>query len=589
MASNDKYLLDQLLLENQNRVAPELSESEFFEVFTAELLLKNYGLSYDEIEMGIIGGGNDGGIDAIYAFVDDELIVPDSEFSEAKTIELFVIQAKRTPSYSETAINALVSTFHELLDLETNLDQFSTAYNSDLLGFFRNFRNVYRSLITKFPTLTFNFNYVTKGNSSEVHPNVSRRTDTLKERIKERFSDFEYAFNFYGARDLLELSRKQSVPSLSLRIIESLSPADGGYVCLVALKDYFDFITDNSGKRRQMIFDANVREYEGSVEVNKGIRKTLKEENKDINFWWLNNGITIVAAKAAQSGKNLILEDAKVVNGLQTSQEIYRHFSNDSDAMDERLILVRIVEINKEVIRNEIIKATNSQSRIPAYSLRATEVIQHDIEQDFLFNGLYYDRQKNFYKNLGKPKNQIVSIQYLSQAVGAIILQRPNDSRGRPTSLMKSDDVYDQIFNQNYPIELYLKCARLMRIIDNYLRVDAPDYAIKEKTNLRFPMAMFISSFLVGTINVKPDEFANVSLDDIDKTLLKNSANHTWQIFEKLKREKSLDGDLVAKNKDFDQAVLERLRSIFSSTAEINMEIDPLELVENRFDQEQGF
>lgn len=573
MASNDKYLLDQLLLENQNRIAPELSESDFFEIFSAELLLKNYGLSYDEIETGIIGGGNDGGIDAIYGFVDDELIVPDSEFSNAKTIELVVIQAKRTAGYQEGAINSLISTFHDLLDLEADLDSYSGAYNSDLIGFFRTFRAVYRSLITKFPLLSFSFNYVTKGNSSEVHPNVDRRTITLRERIQERFSEFEYVFNFYGARDLLELARKQSVPSLNLRITEALSAVDGGYVCLVSLQDYFDFITDESDKRRQLIFDANVREYEGSVEVNKGIRKTLQAGNEEINFWWLNNGITIVAANATLSSKDLILEDAKVVNGLQTSQEIYRHFSSNPELEDYRLILIRVIKTNKESIRNEIIKATNSQSRIPAYSLRATESIHHDIEQDFLFNGLYYDRQKNFYKNQGKPKNQIISIQYLAQAVGAIILQRANDSRGRPTSLIKSEEIYSQIFNEKYPIDLYLKCARLMRIIDNYLRSEAPEYASKEKTNLRFPMGMFISAYLVGTVSIRPELFVNTTLDEVDSSLLLSVANHTWQMFEQLKREKSMDGDLVAKNKEFDQVVLDRIKAVISGKQQLDLRL----------------
>jgi hypothetical protein len=569
MATNDPYLLNQLLLESQNKIAPELSESEFFELYVAELLLKNYGLSYEEIENGVIGGGNDGGVDAIYGFVDDELIVADSDFSDAKNIELIIIQAKRSPGYKEGLINSLISTFHDLLDWEKDLDHFASSYNSDLIEFFRDFRSVHRSLATKFPKLKFSFNYVTKGNSSEVHANVIKRTETLKEQIAGRFSEFEFSFDFYGARDLLNLARKQSTPALTIKVAETLSPDDGGYVCLVALQDYFEFITDESGKRRQMIFDANVREYEGLVEVNKGIRNTLESENKNINFWWLNNGITIVATKASLSGKILALEDAKVVNGLQTSQLIFRHFSSTDGIKDDRLILIRVIETENEEVRNDIIKATNSQSRIPAYSLRATEPIHHDIEQDFLHNGLYYDRQKNYYKNQGLPKNRIVSIQHLAQAVGAIVLQRPNDSRGRPTSLIKSDELYEQVFSTNYPIGLYLKCARLMRLVDNHLRSSVPDYVANEKRNLRFAMAMFIACLLVKSPNMTAVLFAEVSLDELDDELLSKSTNQIWEAYEAQKTLKSLDGDLIAKNKDFDLVVLNKVKAILNGEQDL--------------------
>ena len=91
---------------------------------------------------------------------------------------------------------------------------------------------------------------------------------------------------------------------------------------MVKLKDYKKFITDENNHRIQSIFDVNVREYEGAVEVNKAIRRTLENPMRDINFWWLNNGITIVATKAPMISGDLVLEDSKVVNGLQTSQEV---------------------------------------------------------------------------------------------------------------------------------------------------------------------------------------------------------------------------------------------------------------------------
>lgn len=49
----------------------------FFEYFTACQLLKDYALSSEELENGIIGGGNDGGCDACYILLNNEIITSD--------------------------------------------------------------------------------------------------------------------------------------------------------------------------------------------------------------------------------------------------------------------------------------------------------------------------------------------------------------------------------------------------------------------------------------------------------------------------------------------------------------------------------
>jgi hypothetical protein len=38
----------------------------------------------------------------------------------------------------------------------------------------------------------------------------------------------------------------------------------------------------------------------------------------------------------------------------------------------------------------------------------------------------------------------------------AIALQRPNDARAHPSSLLKRNEDYEKVFNRSYPIALYL-------------------------------------------------------------------------------------------------------------------------------------
>lgn len=53
MALNDQIVLEHLLQDQKNRIALNATESEFFELFTAEQVLKNYDLSYEEIQFEI--------------------------------------------------------------------------------------------------------------------------------------------------------------------------------------------------------------------------------------------------------------------------------------------------------------------------------------------------------------------------------------------------------------------------------------------------------------------------------------------------------------------------------------------------------
>ena len=99
------------------------------------------------------------------------------------------------------------------------------------------------------------------------------------------------------------------------------------YVALVNLSDYFKFITSPTGELPRHIFESNVRDYQGHVTVNKAIQDSLEAAEGE-DFWWLNNGVTIIASSATFStAKTLKIDFPEVVNGLQTSNEIFNYFS----------------------------------------------------------------------------------------------------------------------------------------------------------------------------------------------------------------------------------------------------------------------
>lgn len=562
MNANDKIILEQIIDQEHKERAGSSSKSEFFEIFVAEQVLKDYDLGYDEIESGIIGGANDGGIDSMYVLVNGELALEDFDISTLKkgvVIDTVLIQAKLTDSFGETAIDKMTSATEELFNLGKDLNSMKSVFNDGLRASVANFRRIYSGLASKFPELRFRYIYATKG--SDPHPNVQRKADTLGEKLKGLFSHADFSFNFLGAAELLTHARREPPTAHSLILAENpiSSTGDIGYVALVKIRDFDAFIRDEAGKLRRNLFEANVRDYQGSTAVNEEIADSLKvKEGED--FWWLNNGVTIVAAKATVSAKTLTLEDPQIVNGLQTSNEIYRHFSDANTTGDERNLLVRVIVPTKPESRDRVIKATNSQTNIPPASLRATDKIHRDIEEHLRPYGLFYDRRKNLHKNEGRPINQIIGIPLMAQAVMAIMLQRPDDARARPSSLLKKDEDYTKVFSTSTPIGAYRLCATIIRKIDSLMRAD-PTLDARERNNLLFYVAMRTAAIATRKKAPSAADVAAIDLTLVNEDTIIKSFEAVKSIYDRMG-----GGDQIAKGSQFVLAVKAEIEAVLEAT-----------------------
>jgi hypothetical protein len=237
----------------------------------------------------------------------------------------------------------------------------------------------------------------------------------------------------------------------------------------------------------------------------------------------LNNGVTVIAGKASQSGKALTIEDPQIVNGLQTSTEVYNYCKEFNTDGDNRKVLVRVIVPAEQESRDRIIKATNSQTPVQPASLRATDKIHRDIEEFFRPRGLFYDRRKNFYKNKGKPRDRIVGIPHLAQAVMSILLQRPDIARARPSSLLKKDDDYAKVYSNKYPIQMYYTCAEAMRRIEEFLKSSESGLVTKDRNNLRFYVVMHVVAVLAEHSSISPDVVAKLDVANLDEKHIKAS------------------------------------------------------------------
>ena len=528
MNSNSKQLLNDVLLQQRLNRAPDISEQDYFEIFCAEQILKNFQLSYDELQNGIVDGEHDGGIDSAYAFVNGELVYEDLEcdkFKGSVDIELHLIQSKTSAGFSEATVNRFISSTRHLLRLEEDYEKL-TQYNEAVKGILDNFRQTYRKLAAKFPTLKLRYYYASKGATAAIHKNLKKKAEELEKVARDLFPEADVAMKFLGAQHLLELARQRPETTHTLQVKKHLSDVDG-YVVLTPLTSYSEFLRDSTGEVRDELFESNVRDFQGVTEVNKEIEHTLRSESV-VDFWWMNNGITILASRATLNGDTVMIENPQIVNGLQTSKQIANHLQS-SDA-DNRSVMVKIVSSEDEETRDKIIKATNSQNRIQSATLRATDKVQRDIEDALKSANLYYDRRKNYYKNEGKPRDRIISISLMAQATMSIILGRPDSARARPSSLIKSDDDYSKVFSESFPISFYVNAAGLIHRVLLVLRTRS-EMTARDRTNLRFYVLYWLAAVETNCVQPNVGQIAALDIDAITDDDIEEAIDAVWHFY----------------------------------------------------------
>ena len=554
MPSNDQIILKQLLEKRKTERAPEMSDADFFELFTAEQVLKDYDLAYDEIQDGVVGDGGDGGIDSIHVFINGALLREDTKLAMFRTdiaIELHIAQAKRSPGFSEGAIQKLCASAADLLDLSKDVNSFKGVYNDNLRAIVGRFRDAHQRFAGKLPKLSLHYHYATLG--EQVHPNIERQVDNLKAVVTGLFSSADFRFDFVGAKDLLQLARRTPMRAHLMALAENpISVKDNSFVCLVSIPAYFDFITDD-GRFRSGLFDANVRDYQGKVEINRAIRQTL-DSPADEDFWWLNNGVTIIASDAQHSAKSLTIRDPQIVNGLQTSHEIFSALSSKQPNGDERKVLVRVIVPKSDESYQRIVRATNSQTTVPPASLRATDPIHRDIEDYLKSQRLYYERRKNFYKNEGRPRDAIISIPYLSQAIMSVVLGQPNDARARPSTLIKNNEDYHRVFNPTLPIEVYAICVKLVKRVESYLKQKGLNSG--DASNLRFHLAYFAARLALNRPTPAVAQLKALDLGTLDDAFLAKCLGDVEAIYKRLG-----GNDQVAKSPKFIEELARKIKA----------------------------
>lgn len=571
--SNNKIILEGCIRTFKETNEIDLTESEVFEIFSLSQIHKDRNITYENIISSIVDGGNDGGIDSIMVFIDEEFVesIDDLEnfnFANKTNSKFIITQCKKENSFKEGPLDKLITTIPVLFDLEKNELALLSRFNSDLVEQALLLIEVWKNTAISGGKISLEYIYTCNASEIVINDVFKQKTNQLIEISKNCLSTNEVYFSAYSCNELLELYQKQKSNRLSIEFKDRPLSTDFedhgiGYIGTVKLANYKAFLKSENGDIRDDLFESNIRHFQGLVDVNKKIKQTI-ENPSDEDFWWLNNGITIIAEEPKEVGKKLSIENIQIVNGLQTSYSIFNNHNEDQD--DQRSVLVKvIINKNKETTDN-IIASTNSQNPVSATLLRATEPVQRNLELFFLNEGYYYDRRKNYYKNQGKPATKIFSIQLTAQAIQSIAFDDPHTARSRPTSLLKTENTYKRIFNPNKDFKGFLNCCLIYKKGHNFW-LRHQDTAEKNKTsNFKLHIGCLLTKDHFKKVNISFNEISEIDVNDITQEQFNESISFlSLNIDQYLIDNQGTNLINIAKSKDFTEYLFQQLENKYSS------------------------
>ncbi len=208
MRDDDRIMLEEIIKQQKERYSPSMRPDKYFELFSAEQILKSrgYDLATDQIEGGNIGNGGDGGADSIFLLVNHKMVREDTNLAayqdQQLTIDLVIIQSKHEASFGEIALKNFLDLTDNCLRLSSDLSSVSrTLYKQSLLNVVGWFHTVYKKALSQRPILKVSFYYASLGEHIDIK--VSARADVLRTRLTEYFSKAECEVELAGAKRLL--------------------------------------------------------------------------------------------------------------------------------------------------------------------------------------------------------------------------------------------------------------------------------------------------------------------------------------------------------------------------------------------------
>ena len=451
---------------------------------------------------GIVDGGNDFGVDALYG-----------EPLDNGEIRVFLIQGKYKrklkgdSAFPETGVVKLIEAVSVLFDPEKNI-----TLNPHLRERVEEIRSFVREgAIPRVVSIAAN--------------NGTLWSREAQERIDNASKEFgrQVEWRHAGSAELLELMQAEDPISATLQLSGQAVVESFGFRRALVGRMRVAELARLANEHGDRLFEKNIRRYLGldGNRVNEAIAATLREKQEQSNFYFYNNGITITCSQFRHNALQdqnwqVKLSDLQIVNGGQTTrtvQEIDRQTGAGSAE-----ILVRIYELQSDDddFVEAITYATNSQNPVDLRDLKANDQRQKNLATSILELGYAYRAKRE--NRPVSPKEFTSAV--VAEAVLAVWRRRPHQARFRSREHFGA--LYDTIFTKDLNGAQAVTAALLLRHAENRRKrrsEDAPDFLAYGS---RF-VAMLMGDYLLRDMDISLGELNHRNFPQALKLTEENS------------------------------------------------------------------
>ena len=474
----------------RDRGFSHLRPDELFEAFVASSVLRKYHQSdITDTEDGLlVGGGNDGGLDAVAILVNGRPARTEEDVQffvdnlRRLDVEFVFVQAKESSTFNAADIGSFtygVERFFAAVSGNDPLIQF----NSDILQLVHLCRGVYQQSIKMQHNPKCYLYYVTTGKWTDAVDPSGRLSDGVT-RLHQLniFSDItalpvdaELLKAIYRE---LERGVVKDVEFSKTAVFPRIDEVDDAYIGLLSGDEFIKMVSTDDGQLNGELFYDNVRDFQGNNPVNGEINNTLAEPSLRRNFPLLNNGVTIVAREITRKGDTFTIADFQIVNGCQTTHVL---FQNRESIGPETFIPVKLVATRDRQVITEVIKATNRQTAVLPEALESLTPFHKELEDFYAVresardpgDRIYYERRSKQYARDNISPRNIVSLTGQIKSFIAMFLNEPHSHPRYYGELLRSYE--GRLFGNDHKPEPYYASGVTLLTVEKWLNARPED------------------------------------------------------------------------------------------------------------------
>ena len=404
----------------------------------------------------ITDGGNDGGFDAAYIAQSGE-----------GTLNVVLFQAKYTRdlekenNFPANAVEKSVNTIKNIFDANRQMELNDKS---------RITVNEIRSFLADgvIPYVTF----VLINNGTKWNKDAQNHIDN--EFIGQKQVEFVY----FNHQDIIRYVNKHDKIDEILTLSGIAIKEDFNYKEVILGRVSVKEIARVLDKYGDDLLDKNIRKYLGINAVNKAIQDTLIDDSKRSNFFFYNNGITMICSdfkyNALQKDDwKVQTKSLQIINGGQTCKTIHQVLKDNADIdFSDTTVLLRLYAVGTdESVIEGITRATNSQNPVDFRDLKSNDEMQRLLEQGTKELGYTYKRKRDNQTNTDAIPSSVAA-----ESVFAIWRKKPHLAKYKKSEFFNV--YYNEIFDDLNAAQMII-AVLIFRMCDSYRKKISSDQDIQ--------------------------------------------------------------------------------------------------------------